>query len=93
MNKQRKIKEQIEKLGQRLVAAGHYIERNVNIRGSDWLHLANWNGKSGHPLWMRNRMIPSTQRTITEKERALQKIGTKAKEKGLKERKRQPGHD
>jgi len=89
MNKERKIKEQIEVLDQHLAAAKEYVARNVNVRGAaSWLHLGDWKGKSGHPLWMKNHMIPSTKRSRTEKERALERIATKAKVKRLKEQRR-----
>jgi len=88
MNKGRKIKEQIEMLDQHLAAAGDYVARTVNVRGSSWLHLSDWEGKSGHPLWMKNHMIPSTKRARAEKERALERINTKSKEERLKQQRR-----
>ena len=87
MNEERKIKKQVEKLDQHLLAAGQYVARNVNVRGFSWLHLSDWKGKSGHPLWMKNHMIPSTKKARAERERALEKIVTKAKEKRIKKRK------
>jgi hypothetical protein len=93
MKKARKIKEQIEMLDQHLAAANEYVARNVNIRGmASWLHLGDWKGKSGHPLWVKNHMIPSTQKSQAGKVRALEKIATKAKAKRLKERKRKDAH-
>jgi len=92
MNKERKIKESLKKLNRNLVAAEHYIARNVNVRACDWLHLSDWKGKSGHPLWMKNRMIPSVKKMMTERERALEKIAAKTKERRLKERKRDDAH-
>ncbi|MGA2245046.1 MAG: hypothetical protein ABSH48_08610 [Verrucomicrobiota bacterium] len=87
MNKERKIKEQIGKLDQHLAAAKEYVTRNVNVRGTaSWLHLGDWKGKTGHPLWMKNHMIPSTKKSLTGKELALERIATKAKERRLKER-------
>ena len=89
MNKTRKIKEQIEVLDKHLAAANEYVARNVNVKGTaSWLHLGDWKGKSGHPLWMKNHMIPSTERSRAGKVRALKKIATKAKAKRLKERRR-----
>jgi len=33
--------------------------KNVNVKGfPSWLKLSDWKGKSGHPLWMKNHMIP-----------------------------------
>jgi hypothetical protein len=93
MNKARKIKEQIELLDQHLAAAKEYVARNENVRGTaSWLQMGDWKGKSGHPLWMKNHMIPSTQRSRAEKVRALEKLDTKAKEKRLKERRRNDAH-
>lgn len=93
MNKARKINKQIEVLGQHLNAAKGYVARNVNVRGTaSWLNLGDWKGKTGHPLWMKNHMIPVTRRSLTAKERALEKIATKAKVKGLKERRRNNAH-
>ncbi len=92
MNRERKIKEQIEKLNQNLVAAEHYVARNVNVQSFDWLHLSDWNGKSGHPLWMKNYMIPSIKRMMTESERALEKITSKTKARRIKERRRDDAH-
>ena len=57
--KRRKIQEQLEMLDKRLAAAEHYVARNVNIESSDFLHLADWQGRSDHPLWMKNVMIPT----------------------------------
>ena len=88
MNKERKIKKQIGMLDQRLAAAEEYVARNVNVRGLFWLHLSDWKGKSGHPLWMKNHMIPSTLRARAEKERTLERINTKGKEEQIKQRRR-----
>ena len=87
MKKTRKIKQQTRTLDQNLAAAEEYVARNVNVRGfPSWLKLSDWKGKSGHPLWMKNHMIPSTQRARAEKERALERIDAKGKEKQLKQR-------
>jgi hypothetical protein len=93
MNKERKIKQQIEMLDQSLAAAGEYVARNVNVRGfPSWLKLSDWKGKTGHPLWMKNHMIPSTKRSRTEKERALETIATKSKKRQIKERRGNVAH-
>jgi hypothetical protein len=81
MNKTRKIKQQICTFEQNLAAAEEYVARNVNIRG--FPSLSDWKGKSGHPLWMKNHMIPSTQKARAEKERALERINAKGKEKQI----------
>jgi hypothetical protein len=89
MKKTRNIKQQIGTLDQHLAAAEEYVARNVNVRGfPGWLHLSDWKGKSGHPLWMKNHMIPSTQRARAEKERALERINAKGKGKQLNQRRR-----
>jgi hypothetical protein len=89
MNKQRQIKEQIKMLDRHLLAAERYVAKNVDVWGLSWLHLGDWKGKSGHPLWMKNHMIPATKRFSVKKERALKKIATKAKEKRQTERRKQ----
>ena len=88
-DKKRKIDEQIGMLDRRLAAAEEYVSRNVNVRAfPGWLHLSDWKGKSGHPLWMKSHVIPSTKRVLANKERALKRIATKGKEKELAERTR-----
>jgi hypothetical protein len=88
MNKRRKIEEHLEKVDDRLAAAEDYVGRNVNVESSSWLHLEDWNGKSGHPLWMKNHMIPATKKIRTRMERALETINKKSKGKRLKQRKK-----
>jgi hypothetical protein len=93
MKKEQQIKKQIEVLDQNLAAADKYVARNVNVRGTaSWLHLGDWKGKTGHPLWMKNHMIPSTKRSRTGKERALETIATKSKARQIKERRRNATH-
>lgn len=93
MNTARKIEAQIKVLNQHLAAANEYVARNENVRGAaSWLHFGDWKGNSGHPLWMKNHMIPSIQRSLVGKDRALEKIATKAKAKRLKERRRDHAH-
>ena len=89
MKNTRRIKQQMGGLDQNLAAAEEYVARNVNVRGfPGWLRLSDWKGKSGHPLWMKHHMVPSTLRALAEKERALERIRTKGKEKQLKQRRR-----
>ena len=89
MKNARKIKDQIAVLDQHLADANEYVDRNVNVRGAaPGLHFGDWKGKSGHPLWMKNHMIPSIQRAQAEKIRALEENNNKAKEKRLNERRR-----
>lgn len=89
MKKTRKITQRICTFDQHLAAAEEYVAKNVNVRGfPSWLKLSDWKGKSGHPLWMKNHMIPSTQRARAEQERALERINAKGKEKQLKQGRR-----
>ncbi len=72
----------------RLANAEAYIAKSVNLEGSAFLHFDDWNGNSGHLLWMKNVMIPATKRGRARKERALDAIRNKEREKRLKERRR-----
>jgi hypothetical protein len=87
MNKKRKIKEQLGMIETCLANAEEYLARGLNVESSGWLHLDDWNGKSGHPLWMKNFMIPVTEKARDEKEKALEKINRKERDKRLKRRK------
>jgi hypothetical protein len=69
--KRRKIKDVLETIEQRLANAEGYVERNVNVESKSFQHFADWKGKSGHPLWMKNWMIPRTKKARAEKERLL----------------------
>jgi hypothetical protein len=89
MNKKQKIKEQLELLEKSLANAEEYIEQGVNVEGSGPLHLDDWNGKSGHPLWIKNFMIPVIKKYKAKKEEALEKLSSKERDKNLKRRKRQ----
>lgn len=89
MSKPHIIEEQLETIEKRLTDAEVYIAQNVNIEGSSWLHFGDWNGKSGHPLWMKNFMIPTTKKARARKERALERIKRDNRDKRLK-RRREP---
>jgi hypothetical protein len=69
-----------------LAKAEEYIARNVNVKSSSWLHLEDWKGKSGHPLWMKNHMVPSTKKARAKMEKALERITKKEKDKKSKKR-------
>jgi hypothetical protein len=86
MDKRQKIERQLEMIEEYLAAAEEYVARNVNVEGSSFLHFGDWKGKSGHPLWMKNHMIPATKKGRARKEKALEMIIRKSKEKGLKQR-------
>ena len=85
MNKRRKIKEQLETTEKCVANADEYVAQNVNVEGSAWLHTDDWKGKSGHPLWMKNYMMPAIKKSLIRKEKALEKIKNKSREK-LKQR-------
>ena len=86
MNKQRQIEEQLEMIEKRLANAHAYVARGVNVEGSAFLHFDDWKGKSGHPLWMTNFMIPTTKRGRAKKEKALEALTNKEREIRLKQR-------
>jgi hypothetical protein len=86
--KRQKIEKQLEMIEKRLTNAEEYVARNVNVEGVSWLHFGDWQGKSGHPSWMKNWMIPTMMKHRTRKEKALKNIDIKAKDKALTRRKR-----
>jgi hypothetical protein len=86
--KKRKIHEQLKKIDDRLRNAEAYVARNQNVESSSFLHSKDWEGKSGHPLWMKNFMVPATKRARARKEKALERII--AKERAKKSPRRKP---
>lgn len=86
--KNRKIEERLEMIEQRLANAHEYVAQNVNVEGKSWLHFDDWLGKSGHPLWMKNYMIPTLMKNRAELEKVLRNADSKAKDKKLTRRKR-----
>ena len=78
------IREQLTSIEKRLSDADGYLARGVNVEGSGFLHLDDWRGKSGHPLWVRNFMIPTMLKNRSRKEKTLDLIDKKAKEKATK---------
>ena len=91
MNKRQKIREQLEKIETQLTNAEEYVARNVNVEGASWLHTSDWEGKSGHPLWTKNFMIPSIKKVQARKEKALENISSKNREKRKQRRQRRMG--
>jgi hypothetical protein len=89
MSKKRHIEQQLNRIEQRLARAEAYVAKGVNVEGSPGLHLDDWNGNSGHPKWMKNFMIPATKRGRARKEKALDKITNKEREKSLQQRRPQ----
>jgi hypothetical protein len=86
--KRQSIEEQLEVIEKCLANAEEYLAKNVNVEGSSWLHFDDWRGKSGHPLWMKNFMIPIMIKGRAKKEKALRNLNQKAKDKYLTTRKR-----
>jgi len=86
--KRRRIEEQLRSSERRLSNAEEYVEKGVNVEGSAWLHLDDYRGKSGHPLWMKNHMIPRTLKALAKKERILEALDSKAKDTELANRRR-----
>ncbi|MBO0698811.1 MAG: hypothetical protein J2P46_10485 [Zavarzinella sp.] len=84
--KRRSIQEQLRSIEQRLQNAEEYAAENVNVEGSSWLHMDDWRGKSGHPSWIKNQMIPAVKRVRAKKEKALETIDDRAKGKKLAKR-------
>jgi hypothetical protein len=82
----RRIEEQLRFIEERLSNAKEYLARNVNVEGSSWLHMDDWRGKSGHPSWVKNHMIPAWKRLRARKERALETIDERTKDKKLARR-------
>ncbi len=70
----KKIQEQIEHLRRNLENAERYLERGENVESVSFLHFADWRGNSGHPDWIRNKMIPTTKRAIARKEDILERM-------------------
>jgi hypothetical protein len=89
VNKRRNIEERLRHTNDRLAAAEAYVARGVNVGGRAFLHLDDWNGRSGHPLWMKNHMIPATEWRRARDERALHRVIREAKEKRRTQRRRQ----
>jgi hypothetical protein len=91
MNKKKRanIQEQLETFEKTLSNAAEYVARNVNVEGTSWLHFDDWLGKSGHPSWMRNFMIPTVMKHRARKEKALLTVNSKTKGKELTRRRKQ----
>ena len=87
MKKQR-IEDQLKMIERRLANAEEHVVQNVNVEGLSLLHFDDWQGKSGHPSWMRNHMIPSMKRLRARQEDLLEDIDNRAKDLNLTRRKR-----
>ena len=86
MKKMRRIEAELELIDERLAAAHKYVTRGVNVEGCLWLHLDDWRGNSGHPLWMKSVMIPATQKARARKEKALETLSLKSISRHLQQR-------
>ena len=86
MNKTRAIEAQLEILEKHLACAEEYIAQDINIERSSWFHSDDFKGKSGHPLWMKNFMVPTTKKFMARKEKALERIERQIKDKSLEHR-------
>jgi hypothetical protein len=88
MEKRKSINEQLEMIEKHLANAEEYVALGLNVEGSPFLHLDDWRGRSGHPLWMKYVMIPMTVKQRAHEERALEKIEKKHNDQSLSMRKR-----
>jgi hypothetical protein len=86
--KKRHIEKRIRMMEKHLANAEEYVAQNVNVKGVSFLHFDDWRGKSGHPAWMKNFMIPTTKIAIAKNERVLETIDKKNKDRGIEKRKR-----
>jgi hypothetical protein len=72
MRAKRKTEQLIEAIDRDLAAAELYLSRGINSESNDWLHLSDWRGKSGHPLWMKNVMVPGLEKSRAKAERRFE---------------------
>lgn len=72
---------------QALENAKKYVEKGVNIEGKGFLHFDDWNGTSGHPKWVKNKLIPTLEKTLSQREKKRDKRKDKAKDRAITERK------
>jgi hypothetical protein len=84
--KRRTIEESLDSIDRRLADADGYVERDVNVEGRSFLHFGDWRGQSGHPKWMKNVMIPALRRGRARKEKILEQLDNRAKDKRLRTR-------
>jgi len=84
--KKRKIEERLEMIDKHLANAEEYIARNESVKSSSQFHLEDWNGKSGHPLWIKNHMVPQTKKARARIEKALETVVSREKDKKSEKR-------
>lgn len=82
--RKRKIQERLRNVEQHLRNAEAFVARNENVESTSFLHLKDWEGKSGHPLWMKNYAIPAMQRSRARDEKKLDRIASRAKDKNCR---------
>jgi hypothetical protein len=86
--KKRKLKDRIVEVDESLANADIYLANNINVEGQKFLHFDDWNGKSGHPSWMKNHLVPTLKHTRSRLERTLDRIKNARKDKKLSRRKK-----
>lgn len=75
---------------QALENAKKYIEKGVNVEGTGFLHLDDWNGNSGHPKWVQNKLIPTLEKALAEGEKRQSKRKDRKKDRQITERRGRP---
>jgi hypothetical protein len=83
--KPRPIEKRLEAIDKALADAEAYLEKGVNVRSSG-LHLQDWKGRSGHPLWMKNHMVPRTKKAQAKLEAALERVVAREHDRGSRRR-------
>ena len=86
--KEQKIEHRLTRIEQRLRNAQAYAARNENVERASFLHLRDWEGKSGHPLWIKNFMIPATLRARALNEKRLERLITKQHDRKSQKRRK-----
>jgi hypothetical protein len=84
----KKLEGQLKSIETSLANAQEYLSKGINIESTSAFHLSDWKGKSGHPEWMRNVMIPKLLKQRARIERMLESMSTKTKDKKLTKVKR-----
>lgn len=91
--KRHSIEKRLENIEAALANAAEYVAKGVNIEGTSFLHFADWVGKSGHPLWMQNHMIPTTIKARRKLEKTRENLDKKVKDREITRRRREPTRD
>ncbi len=80
------IEKRIESKEKRIENAERYLEKGINIEGVAAFHLDDWKGHSGHPKWVRNKMIPFLKQSIKRQEKLIDQLENKEKDRKITER-------